>query len=233
MDITNIVNGDFKDFDNKNITAGDNLVEALYASLSFSGFFAPAEVFGSEFVDGAATWDLDVFAAINACVDQGFAHEDINLDVVMTSSASLKHVEADSFNSIQMLFRYLEVSSFYSSMEGILRAKFAYQGVNFRYVVAPTDAIPSSIYPLNLSKNQVNSAFALGLQDAENTIAAGATQSLDNLIHYYALKKSGDQRINQHTLGSFTEAKQAGEFEEYDIMKDDFMRVFTYKARKQ
>jgi len=231
--VVDIVDGGYKDFSNGNITSGGNLVHALYASVSFAGFFAPAEVFGSSYVDGAAVWDLDVFSAINQCTEQGFAHEDIVVDVVMTSSASLKHVEATSFTSIQMLFRYLEVSSFYSSMDGLLRAKFAYQGVNFRYVIAPTDAIPSSIFPLSLSKSQVNAAFALGAQDAQDVINAGATQSLDNLIHYYALKKSGDERINKHTLGSFTEAKNAGEFEEYDIMKDDYMRKYTHRARKQ
>jgi len=47
-----------------------------------------------------------------------------------------------------MLFRYLEISSFYNSMDGLLRAKFAYEGVNFRYVISPSEGIPSSIYPL-------------------------------------------------------------------------------------
>lgn len=56
----------------------------------------------------------------------------------MTSSANLKEVNAESYKSVQMLFRYLEISSFYNSMDGILRAKFAYQGVDFRYAIAPT-----------------------------------------------------------------------------------------------
>jgi hypothetical protein len=48
-------------------------------------------------------------------------------------------------------------------------------------------------------------------------------------VHYYSMKKSGDARILKHTYGSFTEAKENNEFEEYDIMKDDFMRKYTYK----
>jgi hypothetical protein len=51
-----------------------------------------------------------------------------------------------------MLFRYLEISSFYNSMDGLLRAKFAYKDANFRYVVTPSGSIPSSLYPLNLSE---------------------------------------------------------------------------------
>ena len=66
----------------------------------------------------------------------------------MTSAANLKNVEAENYKSIQMLFRYLEISSFYNSMDGLLRAKFAYEGVNFRCVITPSENIPSSLYPL-------------------------------------------------------------------------------------
>ena len=33
-------------------------------------------------------------------------------------------------------------------MDGLLRAKFAYEGVNFRCVITPSDNIPSSLYPM-------------------------------------------------------------------------------------
>ena len=75
----------------------------------------------------------------------------------MTSSANLAEVDADKYKSVQMLFRYLEISSFYNSMDGILRAKFAYQGVDFRYAISPTKAIPSSLTPM------VSSGFFLFL----------------------------------------------------------------------
>jgi len=58
----------------------------------------------------------------------------------------------------------------------------------------------------------------MGVKDANDAIAKGATTSYDNLIHYHAMKKSGDPRIMNHTYGSFTDAKQNGEFEAYDIM---------------
>jgi len=52
---------------------------------------------------------------------------------------------------------------------------------------------------------------------------------MDELLHYHALKKQGDPRMMKHTLGSFRDAKEAGEFEEYDILEDDYMRKYTYK----
>ena len=78
----------------------------------------------------------------------GFKNEDIVVDVIMTSSANLKDVQAEDYKSIGMLFRYLEISSFYNSMDGLLRAKFAYDGVDFRYVITPSGSIPSSKFPL-------------------------------------------------------------------------------------
>jgi predicted acylesterase/phospholipase RssA len=146
--ITDVIDGSYVNFSEKNINEGENLHDALYASMSFAGFFPPAEVLGSAFFDGSAVWDIDIFSAINRCTEKGFANEDIVVDVIMTSSANLKQVEAEDYKSIGMLFRYLEISSFYNSMDGLLRAKFAYNGVNFRCVISPSGSIPSSLKPL-------------------------------------------------------------------------------------
>jgi predicted acylesterase/phospholipase RssA len=168
--IVDVINGDYKDFSDLNITHGDNLIDALYASMSFAGFFPPAEVLGSAYFDGSAVWDIDIFSAINRCSDKGFKNEDIVVDVVLTSSANLKQVEAEDYKSIGMLFRYLEISSFYNSMDGLLRAQFAYKGVNFRYVISPSGSIPSSMYPLNLKEKDIDKAFTMGVADANKAI---------------------------------------------------------------
>lgn len=230
--IVDVLDGSYKDFSDHNITSGANLVDALYASMSFAGFFPPAEVLGSSYFDGSAVWDIDIFSAINQCKGLGFAESDIVVDVIMTSAANLKQVQAEDYKSIGMLFRYLEISSFYNSMDGLLRSKFAYPHANFRYVIAPTGSIPSSLYPLNLNEKQVNSIFAMGVKDAQDVINKGSKESLDDLIHYHALKKTGNKQIAEHTYGSFIEAKKNGEFEEYDIMKDPYMRKYTYKVQK-
>lgn len=124
----------------------------MYASMSFAGFFPPADVLGSSWFDGSAVWDIDIFSAINRCTDLGFKNEDIIVDAIMTSAANLKNVTAEDYKSIGMLFRYLEISSFYNSMDGLLRARFAYDGVDFRYIISPTGSIPSSMFPLNMDQ---------------------------------------------------------------------------------
>jgi predicted acylesterase/phospholipase RssA len=229
--IVDVLDGSYKDFSDTNVTQGENLVDAMYASMSFAGFFPPADVLGSSWFDGSAVWDIDIFSAINRCTDLGFKNEDIIVDVIMTSSANLKDVQAEDYKSIGMLFRYLEISSFYNSMDGLLRAKFAYNGVDFRWIISPSGSIPSSIYPLNMSTKQVDDAFTMGMKDAEAVIKNGTHSSLDNVIHYHALKKSGNPSIMKHTYGSFTEAKQNGEFEDYNIHEDPYMRKYTVMAK--
>jgi hypothetical protein len=209
----------------------------MYASMSFAGFFPPAEVLGSYYFDGSAVWDIDIFSAINRCTELGFSNNDIVVDVIMTSSANLKDVQAEDYKSIQMLFRYLEISSFYNSMDGLLRAKFAYKGVNFRCVITPSASIPSSLYPLNLYPSEIQKAFDMGLKDAQTAINNGKAgleckDSLDDLIHYHALKKKGDERMFKHSFGTFQDAKKNGEFEEYKIEEDPYMRKYVAMAKK-
>jgi len=80
-----------------------------------------------------------------------------------------------------------------------------------------------------MNEKQVRATFALGVKDAQAAIAKGSATEFDQLVHYYSMKLRGDQKINKHSFGSFKEAKQNGEFEDYDIMKDDYMRKYTYK----
>jgi predicted acylesterase/phospholipase RssA len=70
--ITNVADGSYVDFSDKNVTTGDNLVQALYASMSFAGFFPPADVLDGYYFDGSAVWDIDIFSAVNRCLEQGF-----------------------------------------------------------------------------------------------------------------------------------------------------------------
>ena len=56
----------------KKAAGNEKLVDALYASMSFAGFFPPAEVLDSYYFDGSAVWDIDIFTAINRCSEKGF-----------------------------------------------------------------------------------------------------------------------------------------------------------------
>ena len=143
--ITNILTGGF---DENTTSLNTNLQDVIFASFSYPGFFPPAESMGSSFFDGSVIWDLDIFSAVNKCLET-HADEDVVVDVVLTSRKTLKTVDASNFNAVQMLIRYLEVARYYGVMDSLLRAQFAYPHINFRYIVSPTRReLPNSLYPL-------------------------------------------------------------------------------------
>ena len=128
MGIVDLVKGSYMNFNEANITDNGNMVHALYASFSKPGYFPPVEAFGSRWFSGDAIYDLDLYSIINDCIethDEG----DIVIDVLLTSSAKLREVDAHNFTSLQMLRRYMEITSYYYAMDGLLRAKFAFPRV--------------------------------------------------------------------------------------------------------
>ena len=96
-------------FDENTESLNTNLVDVIFASFSYPGFFPPAESMGSSYFDGSVIWNLDIFSAVNKCLET-HADTDVVLDVVLTSRRNLKTVDASNYNALQMLFRYLEVA---------------------------------------------------------------------------------------------------------------------------
>lgn len=142
--LTDVLTGAFVD---NTSTLDSNLQDVMFASFSYAGFFPPAESMGSTWFDGSVIWDLDIFSAVNKCLE---THEqkDVVVDVLLTSQKVLKIVDASSYNSLQMLFRYLEVARYYGAMDGLLRAQFAYPDVQFRHIISPSGELASSHLPL-------------------------------------------------------------------------------------
>jgi len=119
----------------------------MFASFSYAGFFPPAESMGHTWFDGSVIWDLDIFSAVNKCMET-HKQEDIIVDVLMTSTKTLNTVDASTFNAAQMGYRYLKVARWYGVMDGLLRATFAYPWVNFRHIISPSSELASVNLPL-------------------------------------------------------------------------------------
>ena len=221
--LTDVLKGTYVDFEAESLT-GDTLYNVMYAQFAQAGVFPPVEFNSTDYFDGSTIWDLDIFSVVNECQAQGFADEDIVVDVFLTSEKTLKTVDASNYKSIQMLWRYLEVSRYYSNMDGLLRAQFAYPNVNFRKVVAPSAELPSSFYPLNLEQADVDQIWDLGV--ADGTAAAADTTSATDLSHFFSLKKKNDSRLRGGvSFEQFLTMKQNGEFEEFQLLEDKQMKA--------
>lgn len=146
--LVDMLAGKYREFTKTELTSQDAIINAMYASLSYVGFYPPAEAFGSSFVDGAAVWDIDIPAAINKCYSLGYTDNTIVVDVIMTTNKVLPFEDTTDKNSLQILYRYLQIARYYGAMDGITRARFAYPDVEFRHVVAPSTKLPHNWEPL-------------------------------------------------------------------------------------
>ena len=220
--ITDVLKGTYVDKHAADLT-GDDFYNTMYAEFAFAGFFPPVDAMGSEYFDGSTIWDLDIFSAVNKCLET-HKDEDIYVDVLMTSAKTLKKVDASDYKSIHMLWRYLEVSRYYSSMDGLLRAQFAYPKINFRNIVSPSADLPSSLYPLNLKEADISTMVELGEKDAKASVAAGP-QSIQDTFHYFSLKKQRDERVKGVNYDDFVNMKANGVFDEYNVLEDKQMQA--------
>jgi|Transcript_39330 predicted patatin/cPLA2 family phospholipase len=220
--LTDVLKGTYVDFKEEDLS-GDNLSNVMYAQFAQAGIFPPVEYNNTDYFDGSTIWDLDIFSVVNQCQAMGFKDEDIVVDTILTSEKTLKVVDASDYKSIQMLWRYLEVSRYYSNMDGLLRAQFAYPDVHFRHTVAPSKDMPSSFYPLNLDQSQVDEIWDLGVTDG--TKAASET-STEDLTQFFSLKKKNDARVQGGvSYDTFLSMKQNGEFEDFKLHEDKQMQA--------
>jgi len=120
--LVDLLSGDYVDFTEKTLTNDTATQDLLYASFSIPGFFSPVNAFGSSFFDGSAIWDIDITAVVNRCQDLGYAESDIIVDVIMVDNRTLPYQNTSEYNSLEMLKRYLEISRYYGTFDGLLRA---------------------------------------------------------------------------------------------------------------
>lgn len=145
--LTDVLKGVDHDLRQSDLSNKDNLIEALYASFAWAGYFPPVSAFGSDFFDGSSIMDLDAFSPIAECL-KTHAPQDVIVDAILTSEKTLKQVDATNYGAFDIMWRYLSISRYYSNMDGLLRAQFAYPGVQWRYIVAPTESLPDNLFPL-------------------------------------------------------------------------------------
>lgn len=145
---------------------------------------------------------------MNECLERtGGKEEDVVVDVIMTTADSLEKVDASKYTSLEMLYRFAEISEYYGSLDGLLRAKFAYKNVNFRNIISPSKGLAWTFTPLALTEKQVTNMIAQGEADAKAQIVT--PKSSDDLAHYYSLVRSRDSAVQGKNFQQFLEEKGA------------------------
>ena len=142
--ITDLENGIYVD---NTDTLDTNLLDVMSASFAYAGFFPPAESMGGTWYDGSVIRELDVFSAVNKCLET-HSQKDIVVDVLLTHEKTLKPVDASNYTAAEVLMRAGHIIRYYGVMDGLLRAQFAYPDITFRSIVSPSEDLGDPLYPL-------------------------------------------------------------------------------------
>lgn len=181
-------------------------IKGIFASSAYAGFFPTVKDLdqGAEYYDGATVKSINIADAVNECKKLvGGDESKITIDIIMNSGGTFNVKDASGFKAIRMGLRYAEILYYYRTMDNLLRAKFAYKKVNFRYVVAPTTSLKGGWLPFNFEPKEVEDNINHGIKDAQQVISLGKGAGLDNLIKYTELKTAGKM---QKDYGEFLAA---------------------------
>ena len=121
----------------------------------------------------------------------------------------MTRANATGYKSIGMLYRYLEIASYYRTMDGLERARFSHPRVNYRHVIAPTVTLPSTWYPLSLNSSDINTIINQGYEDTSDALTKGRT-NIEDHIEFYKLKKAAVEE--PISFEAFVEAKRQPSF---------------------
>jgi hypothetical protein len=125
-----------------------------------------------------------------------------------------------------MGIRFLEVSRYYGHMDGLLRAQFAYPQVDFRHIISPSANLTASHLPLNYTLDEVNADVALGVKDGSAAALEQTREDVQDILHFFSLKKKLDPRVKGIKYEDFLFMKSAGEFDQnYSIKEDEHLKA--------
>lgn len=187
---TNAKNGTFVRF-TEQIGINDLMYDAVRASSAFPGFFQAVNYNNMTLIDGGVLINLDIAGAIERCKEITSNEENMIIDIVMCSGDKLDDADVANFNSIQMLKRYTEISTFQKTMVWITQGVANFPEVNFRYIVAPQGSISSEWIPIGFKQKEINSLIKLGREDGISAVKEGEGKRLSKLLKHYKLTANG------------------------------------------
>lgn len=185
---TNLNTGLFGNF-NESVGSA-NIIEAIICSAAPPFFFPPQNFLGAMWADGGCIINLDVFSAVERCLDVVEDESDIIVDMIFCSGASLASVaNASAMVTSDVMGRVNNIKSYDSSMWYAYNAMQAYPNVNYRYMIVPSKPMAGSILPLDFDQANLESELALGESDAAAVISNGADPKLQ-ISQWYSQRNS-------------------------------------------
>ena len=131
----------------------EDMVTAVRASSAFPSAFPPVNFDNRVLIDGGVISNLDIAGAIQRCREEVESDEDIVIDAILCTGASIEEMDVKSFNPVQIGLRALEITKYQETMGYVEQIRTDYPRVNLRYVVAPKDKLPSGALPIKFDQD--------------------------------------------------------------------------------
>lgn len=165
---TDLLSGDFIVV-NETYSLTD-VVMATYGTASMTGTLPPVTLDSYYLADGTLKFSVDILSGVNQCLDDGFQKSDILVDVVLCTSKHLSQINLAGYKPLQVLIRYLEISSYDDTMQVLENADIDYPGITIRSVVVPSTVLPdqeaSLPLPYSFSSDSLTTMLQQGYADA-------------------------------------------------------------------
>lgn len=180
--------GFFQDF-NQSIGRTE-FIQACLASSAFPVFLPNRYLFNHTYMDGGCIINIDIFKAIENCLEVTNGDEsEVIIDSILLSGSPIPDVNVSSYTTNGILERARGISSADSHVWYVYNAMLAYPQVNFRYTFLPSQPLPSEAIPLNYNPKDIQEMIAIGNSDAAKMIN-GTAPSTQEIVQEYLKKRN-------------------------------------------
>eukprot|EP01017_Pseudomicrothorax_dubius_P022256 TRINITY_DN2400_c0_g1_i1.p1 TRINITY_DN2400_c0_g1~~TRINITY_DN2400_c0_g1_i1.p1 ORF type:complete len:350 (-),score=104.87 TRINITY_DN2400_c0_g1_i1:95-1144(-) len=151
----------------------DDFLTSIVGSASIPMVFPHLQYEGKVLIDGGSIMNLDIGGAVGRCREIVDDDSDIIVDVVLTGGVHWIPINTQNNHTLEMISRYRDLNAYRKSLTDLLHELQDYQRVNFRYIVYPTEKLPSALLPLDFKKEDLVYSVNLGIKDATDLVSKG------------------------------------------------------------
>ncbi|CAG9329139.1 unnamed protein product [Blepharisma stoltei] len=149
----------------------ENMTTAILCSADPPAYFPPTWFQGHNWADGGCIINLDVFAAVNRCLDIVSNQSDIIVDLLFdTPDEGL--TEVYNFTTLSVISRIREIKASDTNLWFLYNAVNAWPDVNFRYIILPSQKMPGGYVPLDFDRKVIEWEIELGKNDTKKALGS-------------------------------------------------------------
>jgi len=185
----NLVSGEYKVWENKDLQNTQDLVEALMSTNSIPVFTPFNKFQDNYYIDGGWRSNIDMPSGIQKCLELGYEEKNIVIDVVMLSSQVLKPFDITKITPVSAYFRADEATLFSAAIGTFEEAQIYFPAIEIRYVVWPTQELPGGEGIYSFTHKEISRMIEIGQEDAKNVIKKGSGVNIQEAIKRHREEK--------------------------------------------